>query len=168
MSEPFDTSKINDPLMRVVYETMRDWRDEKLPAVDRLVFDLPAGPSAFFLALLQRIKQMHEDRGFELSSIVSHQTQEPMIRINWGDREGVFPPHQALLVANQLIEITQAAISDAFLYTFLLAQDLPQKAAWATLNAFREYRGNLLLRLPQPNEDIADEDRQSAEEKTTG
>ena len=94
--EPFDTSTIKDPLMRIVYETMIEWRGQRLPMPEARVFDLDPGASTFLMTVIERIKKMHADQGLEFASIVSHRTREPMIRFNWGDKEGVVPPHQAL------------------------------------------------------------------------
>lgn len=157
--------KIKDDLMRIVYEVIRDWLQNKLPNPDRVAFDFTPKSSALFFELLRRIKTMHKERGFELHSLVSHVTFEPMIQIVWGDREGTLQPHQTMTLASQLIEVTQASITDAFLFNFLIESGFDQNKAWLMMNEFRNYRDRMPnLRTPQPYEDKKQDSQAQSDE----
>ncbi|SRR6266404_5275505 len=73
--------------------------------------------------------------------MVSAKTQEPMIRIVWGDYEGQILPSEAREICLNLLDVAHAAEADSFLYTLIVDKiGLEKEAAYGVLQDFRTYR----------------------------
>jgi len=131
----------NDPLAAVVYQTIRDWLQNKIPAAPPYA-DLTAKSSALMMELVSRIKQLNlADRPLEFSSFVSSSTQEPKIRITWGEYEGQVFPFEARELSAKLFDVAHAAESDAFLFYLITVKfELEPQIAYGVLTEFREWR----------------------------
>ena len=73
--------------------------------------------------------------------MVSSKTQEPMIRITWGDYEGQLLPSEARELCLKLLDVAHAAEADSFLYAMIVDKiGLEVNAAFAVISDFRDYR----------------------------
>jgi len=94
-----------------------------------------------------------EDAGMiEIVNIVSGSTFEPLVQIKWGDKEGQLSVYEARQHAARVLEVAEAAESDAFVFHWLTrdiigtAED--QKGNWEQVIAefvkFRAARTKIL------------------------
>lgn len=133
-----------DPIAEIVYTTLQAWLQNQIPTGPPYG-DLNPKSSGLMLELVRRIKSLNTaDRQLEFTSMVSSSTQEPMIRITWGDHEAQIEPFLARQVAGQILDVCHAAEADAFMFSMLVDKvGLSNEQAYAVLNDFRSSRAQM-------------------------
>ena len=95
------------------------------------------------------IAKTQKDAGFiEVVNIVSGRTFEPLVQLKWGEKEGQLSVREARDHAARILEVAEAAESDAFVFHWLtrdIIQTEGEKGeAWDRIiqefKAFREAR----------------------------
>lgn len=130
-----------DPIAAAVHESISLWLQNKIP--DGPPYgDLKPKTSGLLLDIVSRIKkQQTSGRPLEFMSMVSSKTQEPMIRIIWGDYEGQILPSEARELCLNLLDVAHAAEADSFLYAMIVDKlGLEKEVAYGMLGDFRQYR----------------------------
>lgn len=68
-------------------------------------------------------------------------SKQPLVKINWGDKEMVVHTKDAKRVAYDLLDTAHAADGDAFIFDWLQEKlDVPIEKAATILAEFRDYR----------------------------
>ena len=134
-------NETNDPISAAIYESIRLWLRNEIPNGPPYG-ELTPKTSGLLLDLVNRIKKTKTtNRPLEFISMVSSKTQEPMIRIVWGDSEGQVLPSEARELCLKLLDVAHAAEADSFLYALVVDKlGLPKETAYGILGEFREYR----------------------------
>jgi len=165
-----------DPIVAALFESISLWLQNKLPNGP------PYGPltpkaSGLLLDAVQRVKkatQMTASRTLEFVSIVSATTQEPMVRVVWGDYEGQLLPVEARELSFKLLDVCHAAEADSYMYSLLVDKmELPKEAAYGMISEFRDWRLQMADMQERSGKranirlfpDIRDEDDESGEVK---
>jgi len=99
------------------------------------------------------LAKTQKDEGMiEVVSIVSGSTFQPLVQIKWGDKEGQLSVEEARVHALIILEVAEAAESDAFVFQWLTrdiigtAED--EKGNWDEVIAqFREFREKRIKRI---------------------
>lgn len=79
-----------------------------------------------------------------IESLVSGRDGQPYVQLSWGRERGQLTPAEAMAHATEVIGAAQAAITDAFLFTFLKERvGTDDGHAAAVLRDFRGYRKTL-------------------------
>jgi hypothetical protein len=84
---------------------------------------------------------MANDHEISMTSIISQRTKEGLVHYAWGTQETQFTITEARAHALALLEVAEAAASDAALYRFLVDElhQAPEKAAFV-IRELRQFR----------------------------
>lgn len=87
------------------------------------------------------LKDREHGTKFEMRSLVSHRTFDPLVQIAIDDRFAHFTPKECIAQALFLIECAEAAMSDAFIFRLATEElKLTETQAAYLVQKFRDYR----------------------------
>lgn len=146
-------SPVDDPMSRLVRDLRQNGEHEFAGRVIAGEFaGTPAeadawvksreGQATFRKFMGQEPKPTAEPAGrIEIGSMVAFRNRQPYVTLKWGSESGQFTPAEARGHAAEILEASQAAVADAFLWAFLVEKiGADDATAAAAMEAFRGYR----------------------------
>lgn len=133
---------MNDPITEAIGKVLLEYQEGKLEPAAQKYGPLTKGMTGLLMRLQSDIKKLNlQDRDLLFESMVSQRTQQPMVRIMWGEQEGQLTSEEARETAMKLWDVAHGADADAFVFSFFTDNlNIPKEKMYGLLQEFREYR----------------------------